>query len=446
MSTEGAPSSPKRARSASGKRAKAPGLLTKLQGGYMELVRAIVRPPRAEYVLDDLGPQIFKLRGKMYERTDLEIVNQRGQKLVCSWWQPVAAERVAKELPCVVYMHGNSSCRIEALENLPLVLSGGCTLFALDFAGCGHSDGEYITLGYNERDDLKAAVSHLRGTGHVSTVALWGRSMGAATALLHGPRDPSIAAMVLDSPFSSLERLCWEIVDQVNIRHKPRFIVSAGLRVMRRSVMKMTGMDILRLKPIERADSCFIPTVFVAGREDQFIPPCHTQDIYDRYAGEKNMVLVDGGHNSKRPTYFMDSVTIFFYNRLCVPAGLTEEQLGMQPANLFREGSLLSSLVASVTGAQSPRVEHRQTQAAEQQASERRSWFQRKNARAEMGYPDAHAGADDERKPLSREGNGATAAGVPQQQTSPLRDLVACATSAKQSTLPSRQRVQEALK
>ena len=32
-------------------------------------------------------------------------------------------------------------------------------------------------------------------------------SMGAATALLHGHRDPSIAAMVLDSPFADLKQL-----------------------------------------------------------------------------------------------------------------------------------------------------------------------------------------------------------------------------------------------
>ncbi len=29
--------------------------------------------------------------------------------------------------------------------------------------------------------------------------------MGAVTALLHGDRDPSIAGMVLDSPFSELK-------------------------------------------------------------------------------------------------------------------------------------------------------------------------------------------------------------------------------------------------
>jgi dienelactone hydrolase len=52
------------------------------------------------------------------------------------------------------------------------------------------------SLGYWERDDLGAVVDYLRASGDVGAIALWGRSMGAATALLHGDRDPSIAAMV----------------------------------------------------------------------------------------------------------------------------------------------------------------------------------------------------------------------------------------------------------
>ncbi len=41
----------------------------------------------------------------------------------------------------------------------------------------------------------------------MSAIALWGRSMGAATALLHSHRDPTIACIVLDSPFADLRQL-----------------------------------------------------------------------------------------------------------------------------------------------------------------------------------------------------------------------------------------------
>ncbi len=65
-------------------------------------------------------------------------------------------ERPAKELPCVVYLHGNSSCRAACLDSLEVVLGVGATVFALDFAGSGQSEGEYVTLGEYEKDDVAA--------------------------------------------------------------------------------------------------------------------------------------------------------------------------------------------------------------------------------------------------------------------------------------------------
>ena len=65
-------------------------------------------------------------------------------------------------------------------------------------------------------------------------IGLWGRSMGAATALLHGHRDPSIAGMVLDSPFSKLRELALEIVN--NNCKIPNFLTTIALRIIRSSI------------------------------------------------------------------------------------------------------------------------------------------------------------------------------------------------------------------
>jgi len=300
-----------------------------LKTGYEDIVRAIIRPPRARYTLTELGAVEFNMHGRSFRREDVEVRNSRGLLLKGSWWQP--AEYGRDQLPCVVCMHGNSSCRLDALEILPLVLNMGISLFGFDFAGCGQSEGEYITLGFNEKDDLAKVIEYLRGSGRVSTIALWGRSMGAATALLHGHRDPSIAAMVLDSPFASLEQVVRELVDGAQIRHKPTVVINAVLKMLRKTIRKRTGLDIFRLKPIENVDSSFCPALFVAGNDDEFVRPHHAREIHDRYAGDKNIILVDGDHNSDRPRYFRDSAAIFIYNRICVPAGLTEESLGLRP-------------------------------------------------------------------------------------------------------------------
>ena len=60
-----------------------------------------------------------------------------------------------------------------------------------------------MTLGWKEKDDLHAVLQHLQSEGRFSKVLLWGRSMGAATALLYSKEAPvPIAGMVLDSCFS----------------------------------------------------------------------------------------------------------------------------------------------------------------------------------------------------------------------------------------------------
>jgi alpha-beta hydrolase superfamily lysophospholipase len=70
----------------------------------------------------------------------------------------------------------------------------------------------------------------LRANRRVSTIALWGRSMGAVTALLHADRDPSIAGLVLDSPFSDLPKLVNELA--YHYTKLPSFLVNPALKVI----------------------------------------------------------------------------------------------------------------------------------------------------------------------------------------------------------------------
>jgi len=282
--------------------------LKQFKGGYQDLWKAIIRPPRDEYTLSDLGPKEFRLQGKLYRRTDLKLKNKRGFTLECSFFEPV--KRVAEQLPCVVYLHGNCSSRIEALPAVELLLPSNITLFCLDFSGCGLSEGEYISLGWFERDDVDAVIDYLRGTGKVSTIGLWGRSMGAVTAIMHGDRDPSIAGMVLDSPFTELKVLAEELCS--NFTKIPKFILSGAMSLIRKTIQSKAKFDINDLIPMNHVKAGFMPAFFVAGKQDTFIDPHHAKDLYEKYAGDKNIVIVDGDHNSVRPQFLLDSIAIFF--------------------------------------------------------------------------------------------------------------------------------------
>jgi len=222
----------------------------------------------------------------------------------------------------VIYLHGNGGGRLDALDTVRTLLPCGISVLALDFTGSGLSDGDYVSLGYWEKNDVATAVAYLRETGRVTTIGLWGRSMGAVTALLYTREDPSIAAMVLDSPFCSLQRVAEELVCSMpisTIQRAPRltrFAVGLGLRAMRTSIRKRAHFDLRTLELLDLVTQCFIPSLFVHGEFDTFVRPQHSEDLYIRYAGDKNRVVVDGDHNSMRPQFFMDSAVIFFTNTL----------------------------------------------------------------------------------------------------------------------------------
>ncbi|KAJ0988172.1 hypothetical protein J5N97_006528 [Dioscorea zingiberensis] len=283
-----------------------------------QFINFVIRPPRAEYNPDQyLWESEFTLAGRKYKRQDLELTNGRGHILQCSHYVPsVFPENTA--LPCVIYCHGNSGCRADANEAAVILLPSNITVFTLDFSGSGLSGGDYVSLGWHEKDDLKIVVSHLRSNKQISCIGLWGRSMGAVTSLLYGAEDPSIAGMVLDSAFSNLFDLMMELVDVYKIR-LPKFTVKMAVQYMRRVIQKKAKFDIMHLNVVQFAPKTFIPALFGHASEDIFIQPHHSDRIFKPYAGDKNIIKFDGDHNSARPQFYYDSVSIFFYNVLHPP-------------------------------------------------------------------------------------------------------------------------------
>ncbi|KAG5011203.1 hypothetical protein JHK87_019718 [Glycine soja] len=186
-----------------------------------QLVNFIIRPPRAEYdPKSDLLDQEFMLKGKWYQRKDVE---------GCADW-----------VKCLY----DSGCRADASEAAIILLPSNITVFTLDFSGSGISGGEHVTLGWNE--------------------------------------DPSIAGMVLDSPFSDLVDLMMELVDTYKVR-LPKFTVKFAIQYMRRVIQKKAKFDIMDLNTIKVAKSCFVPALLGHAIDDDFIQPHHSDRIFEAY-------------------------------------------------------------------------------------------------------------------------------------------------------------------
>ena len=119
----------------------------------------------------------------------------------CSLIEPEPIYRPSKEMPVVVYLHGNASSRLEGLRTLATLLPKNINLFIVDLPECGLSEGEYISLGYYESNDVRIIIDFLENLPGVGKIGIWGRSMGAATALIYAHRDSRVKAICMDSPF-----------------------------------------------------------------------------------------------------------------------------------------------------------------------------------------------------------------------------------------------------
>ena len=134
----------------------------------------------------------------------------------------------------MIYLHGNSSSRLEGLTLIELLIPYDISLVLVDFVGCGLSEGEYISLGFYEKLDASLVIDQVRAQFPITTFGIWGRSMGASTAIQLGCMRKDIEFVVADSSFLNIKQLCEEIA---KTQHKlPKFVVKLALYFVRRKI------------------------------------------------------------------------------------------------------------------------------------------------------------------------------------------------------------------
>lgn len=69
----------------------------------------------------------------------------------------------------MIYLHGNSSSRLESLTIVEYLIPMNISVCGIDLSGIssivlgsGHSEGEFISLGYYESQDVQALYEYLK--------------------------------------------------------------------------------------------------------------------------------------------------------------------------------------------------------------------------------------------------------------------------------------------
>jgi pimeloyl-ACP methyl ester carboxylesterase len=313
----------------------------------------VIRPPRSDYEIDDLGPVVFRIGddGKQrFMRHDFDLENMRGLRFQCSWFKPYPAQRT----PCVVYCHANCSGRYDALEAL-FVLHRGMSLFCFDFCGSGMSEGEYISLGFYERQDLAAVMEFLTlKSDEVDGVALWGRSMGAVTAIMYASKDPWVRCIVCDSPFATLRVLINDLVERHGGRTArviPNAVVQAIVERIRKRIMKRAAFDIDDLDTVKYARVCRVPALLFYGADDDFVTSRHCEMIRDAFPIPCLQQYTPGGHNDERDEEIQKVIAAFLHLYLIDKPNGDRELRAQQAA---AQATSMPAATASAEAAASP--------------------------------------------------------------------------------------------
>ena len=198
----------------------------------------------------------------------------------------------------VVVAHGHTYSHHGSIKFAKMMMQLGYNAILFDQRYHGLSGGKNSSLGYYEKEDLKAVIDHLEATyGKDIYIGTCGESMGSATCLLEQKDDQRIRFVISDAGFTCLETL---IKEQMRQKHLPTWLFFGLTNWF---VKRLAGFDLSKVCPIEAIQDASIPMLFVHGKQDRFIPYQHAINLYASYSGKKRLFLADGKATHARSYY-----------------------------------------------------------------------------------------------------------------------------------------------
>jgi uncharacterized protein len=217
--------------------------------------------------------------------------------LLSAWWMPAATAGA----PALLYLHGarwnltGSSSRIARYRQL------GFSVLAIDYRGFGESSGDVPSeeMAY---EDARAAWQRLLTLAPNARHYVYGHSLGGAVAIDVARNNPQVDGVILEATFTSIRDLArqyawgWLPVDLVLTQ---------------------------RFDSLEKIAEVRAPTLFVHGRDDRFVPPSMSEQLFAESRAVKRLVLVDGaGHSNIAWSAAFDNVQQAVHSFFGIPGGV----------------------------------------------------------------------------------------------------------------------------
>lgn len=170
----------------------------------------------------------------------------------------------------------------------------GYHVLAPDFRGHGRSEGEYIGMGWHDRLDMLQWIDEIINIDPAAEIALFGISMGGATVMMtSGEELPSnVKVVVEDCGYASVSDVfIYQLDDLFGLPEFP--IINAA-----NTVTKIrAGYDLYEASAENQVTKSKIPTLFIHGDQDTFVPYKMLDDVYNAANVDKEKLVIQGaGH------------------------------------------------------------------------------------------------------------------------------------------------------
>jgi pimeloyl-ACP methyl ester carboxylesterase len=218
----------------------------------------------------------------------------------------------------ILICHGIRHDKRSGIRFVQYLLKNGYTLMLIDFRNHGESGGCITTYGYHEKEDLRSAVRYLRNKGLTGPLGVLGASMGAAVALQAAAGFDDIQALVLDSPFASLEQIAFE--QTIGVTRLPRFAVYLPVQLACLWSRYVEDFPVSEVSPLLSTQSLKCPIFLIHGDADRKIGVHHSRQIFEIAPEPKELWICEGaGHLGtylKDPQEYQKRVLDFFRKHL----------------------------------------------------------------------------------------------------------------------------------
>ncbi len=168
----------------------------------------------------------------------------------------------------------------------------GRNALIVDQRAAGESEGHVITFGIREHRDALKWVEYANARfGKETPLILTGISMGAATVLMASaePLPKNIKCILADCSYSSPKEIIKVVLRRMKL---PVFMFYPFIRL---GGLIFGGFDIEKNSPIKAMAKSKIPTIFIHGDKDKFVPCYMSEQLYEACRSEKKkLVKVDG--------------------------------------------------------------------------------------------------------------------------------------------------------